>query len=299
MVRALGLRALIVGLLGALVALAIPAGAQARTEPYPVESRYQQDGPSRVRTDTVSDSSGSYRLFYPADLGDTRHPVVTWGNGTDAVPEQYSRLLTHLASWGYVVVASTSGRTGNGVRILAGARQVLRLGDDPGSRFHDRIDASRVAAAGHSQGAAGAINAANHSAGLIRTVVPVALPSNLVLALRPPSGFDAGKLHASAFYLGGSRDLLFAPPLAQRVHYERTPGTAVLAVLKDADHLTIQGDTARGGGRFLGYLTAWLQFQLRDDAMAARAFTGAHPELDGNTHWEQQAHKNLAREPNH
>lgn len=298
MMRRLGFRTLIVCLSGGLAALATPAGAQARTEPYPVESRYQQDGPSRVRTDTVSDGSGSYRLYYPADLGGTRHPVVTWGNGTDAGPEQYSTLLTHLASWGYVVVASTSGQTGNGVQILAGARHVLRLGENPNSIFHDRIDATRVAAAGHSQGAAGTINAANHSGGLISTVVSVALPINLVLALRPPSAFDVGTLRAGAFYLGASRDLLIAPPQVQQVHYERTPGAAALAVLEDADHVTIQGGTARGGGRFVGYLTAWLQFRLRADATAARAFTGDHPELNGNTHWRHQAQKNLARVPN-
>jgi pimeloyl-ACP methyl ester carboxylesterase len=191
------------------------------------------------------------------------------------------------------VVASTSEQTGSGEQILAGARHLLRLNDDPDSRFHDRLDRSRVAAAGHSQGAAGTINAANHSDGLIRTVVTIALPNNLILALVPPNWFDVTALRAGALYLGGSRDLLIAPPLVQCAHYVRTRGVAALAVLKGADHVTIQGD----GGRFLGYLTAWLQFQLRDDADAARAFTGDHPELDGNSHWQQQAHKNLAKDP--
>jgi hypothetical protein len=97
-VRELGRRALIVGGLGALAALVTPIGAQALTEPYPVEARYQHAGRSQVHTDTLSDGSGSYRLYYPADLGGGRHPIVTWGNGTGAVPEQYSGLLRHLAS---------------------------------------------------------------------------------------------------------------------------------------------------------------------------------------------------------
>jgi len=39
---------------------------------------------------------------------------------------------------------------------------------------------------------------------------------------------------------------------------------------------------ARG---FLGYATAWLEYQLRGNATAAAAFTGAHPELVSNTNW--------------
>jgi hypothetical protein len=35
----------------------------------------------------------------------------------------------------------------------------------------------------------------------------------------------------------------------------------------------------------LGYPTAWLEYQLRGDTTAARAFTGAHPELLSNTTW--------------
>jgi pimeloyl-ACP methyl ester carboxylesterase len=291
--RGVGLRALVVVVLGALVALAVPAVGQAHTEPYPVEARYQRAGPSPVRTTTLNDRSGSYRVFYPADLGDTRHPVVTWGNGTDATPEKYPGLLNHLASWGYVVVASTSGKTGSGEQILAGARSLLRRDRDPDSVFHGRLDASRVAAAGHSQGAAGAINAAIRSDGLIRTVVPVSLPSNLDLALVSPSRFDVAALRTSVFYLGGARDLVLAPPAVERIHYDRTHGPAALAVLKDADHVTIQGD----GGGFLGYLTAWLQFRLRADPEAARAFTGDAPELDGNSHWLLQAHKNLGPDP--
>jgi hypothetical protein len=34
-------------------------------------------------------------------------------------------------------------------------------------------------------------------------------------------------------------------------------------------------------GRFLGYATAWLEYQLRGNATAA----GAHPELVSNTNW--------------
>ena len=45
--------------------------------------------------------------------------------------------------------------------------------------------------------------------------------------------------------------------------------------------------TARTVGRFLGYATAWLEYQLSGNATAA----GAHPELVSNTNWPGSATK--------
>jgi hypothetical protein len=44
-------------------------------------------------------------------------------------------------------------------------------------------------------------------------------------------------------------------------------------------------------GGFLGYATAWLEYQLRGDRTAALAFTGPHPELLRNTDWPGSAIK--------
>jgi hypothetical protein len=44
-------------------------------------------------------------------------------------------------------------------------------------------------------------------------------------------------------------------------------------------------------GGFLGYATAWLEYQLRGNATAAGAFTGAHPEPVSNTNWPGSATK--------
>ena len=61
---------------------------------------------------------------------------------------------------------------------------------------------------------------------------------------------------------------------------------------KPADHASI-ADPASGGnpGGFLGYATAWLEYQLRGDATAAGAFTGPHPELLSNINWPGSAIK--------
>jgi len=61
---------------------------------------------------------------------------------------------------------------------------------------------------------------------------------------------------------------------------------------KLADHTSIQ-NAAEGGnpGGFLGYATAWLEYQLRGNATAAGAFTGPHPELLSNINWPGSAVK--------
>ena len=52
-----------------------------------------------------------------------------------------------------------------------------------------------------------------------------------------------------------------------------------------ADHDAISA-TPSG---LLGYATAWLLYELRHDATAAKAFTGAHPQLLSDPNWPGSA----------
>lgn len=95
----------------------------------------------------------------------------------------------------------------------------------------------------------------------------------------------------------GIWDSVIAPPLIERIFYDTLTGHAALGIIlesdgKLADHASIN-DTAYGGnpGGELGYPTAWLAYQLRSDATAATAFTGAHPELVHNSNWPGSAVK--------
>ena len=60
------------------------------------------------------------------------------------------------------------------------------------------------------------------------------------------------------FFVGGQNDWLIASPSTLTGYYNKVPGAAALGVLKGAGHNTIQGT----GGGFLGYITAWLMYQL-------------------------------------
>ncbi|MBV9707633.1 MAG: alpha/beta hydrolase [Chloroflexi bacterium] len=284
----LGVLLLIISVGMGAVLQASPAFA-AKT--YPIEARYSVAGPWAVSTGGYTDASGNtYDLFYPTHLGANgfKHPILTWGNGTDAVPSQYTGVLNQVASWGFVIIASTSKQTGTGNEMLAGAQDMVGLNKNSSGIFYNKLNIDEVGALGHSQGAGGSVRATVNSGGLIKTDVPICLPAQIFVS--KPDAFDPSQLTVPTLFLGGSKDLLIASPLTLLGYYNKVPGAAALLVLNGADHVTIQGQ----GGRFLGYLTAWLMYQLQGDQYARGAFVGNPPESNTNTNWSWQAEKNLS-----
>jgi hypothetical protein len=269
-----------------LATLVAAPGTPARAATLEIEQGYAAPGPWAVETLTVDTR---YVIVHPADLGvaGTRHPIVTWGNGSDAGPGQYTGVMRHLASWGFVVIASTSTTTASGAEVLQAAQHLVAEDADPASRFAGTLDTTRVAAAGHSQGAGGAARATLASNGLIRTVVPINPPDPFWIP--DPDEIDVSLVTVPVLLLSGVRDTLISPPRTLTGYYNRIPGAAVRASLRAAGHNTIQGT----GGGYLGYLTAWLRYQLAGDVRAEAAFRGAQPELLSNPAWFNQAAKNL------
>jgi len=253
---------------------------------YPIETTYAARGAWEV---TTADVDGAYQLYYPATLGagGFRHPIITWGNGTNATPALYPGVLNQLASWGFVVIASTSTATGTGNEILAAVDYLVARNDDPASLFYQKLDTGKIGAAGHSQGAGGSVRATFASNGLVRTVVPIALPDPVWAS--PGHEFDISQLTVPVLFLGGVNDFFISPPRTLTTYYNQVPGAAAKASLKNAGHNTIQNT----GGGFLGYLTAWFMYHLQDDVTARAAFAGSSPELNGNTKWSNQAAKSL------
>jgi hypothetical protein len=266
--------------------------------PYPVEAAYTQPGPYATTTGTVTDGAGNaiYDLYYPADYAALgfKSPIVTWGNGTGGIPPQYSTLLGHLASYGFTVIGTTSEETGSGVEIGDAAHYLVTQAGTADSVYYGNLEASRVAAAGHSQGAGGATRAALNNPALIKTLMTFSLPVTYWL-----TGPSIAQLTRPAFLTSthGIWDSVIAPPLIERIFYDTLTVPAALGIIlesdgKPADHASIN-DTAYGGnpGGELGYPTAWLAYQLRSDPTAATAFTGVHPELVRNSNWPGSAAK--------
>ncbi|WP_369638927.1 hypothetical protein [Nocardia sp. JMUB6875] len=300
-------------LLAALMVLGVPAIAGHAEST--VETAYSQPGPWAVtaqRAFACCDSTGSaYDIWYPANLGANgfRHPIITWGDGTDAHPNQYDYLLRHFASWGFVVIATENSMTGSGVDIGGAVDKLLALAADPSSVFHDRLDADAVGAMGHSQGATGVLNAMLNSGGRIKTAIPIELPAQFWCfngGCTDPSRMTTG----SVFFVNGSADTVISPSeqtlppqvvglQSLRAFYDAVPAGVPKAwgTLVGLNHNDVQGqpDCASAGWPcttgvygYLGYPTAWLAARLLGDTTAARAFAAGGAFLAPNPEWENQ-----------
>jgi hypothetical protein len=277
----LGLAALQSPALAATPAPAAALAAAPAASSTAIETRYQAPGPNQVAALDAYDpaSSGRFRVYYPTNAVLKSIPIVTWGNGTGATPPVYEPLLKNIASYGYAVVASYSTNTGTGKEIVAGIKYMTAVNNDPRSALRGRLDTSKVAAVGHSQGALGTVNADRTSGSGIKTIVPIGLQQAYVT-------FTG--MTGSAFYYGGGNDTI-CPPQGQINAYNATNLPAALAIKKGAVHNTEPIISSVGG-----YLIAWLDFQLKGDAEAAKAFTGDSPEILHNPNYQSQAVKGLS-----
>ena len=278
-----------------------------------LEQRYAAPGVWAVTTSpggACCDSRGNpFDLFYPTTLGagGFKHPILTWGNGTNSGPSHYTRFLTHLASWGFVIIATTDQMTGSGQTILDGANFLVAANGNSASVFFNKLETTKIGALGHSQGANGAMNALINSSGTIKTVLPIELPARIwcVASCIPMPSFTQG----SVFFLDGSLDPISPPTQSPLVsgeqsiagYYNAVPAgvTKLKGTLRGATHNDVTGQpdcaTAQapcliGVFGYLGYPTAWMMFQLQGDAVARGAFVSGTGEMFSQTvNWEHVA----------
>jgi hypothetical protein len=306
---ATGPRRVAAALSAALMLAALTGAARQPAVSDPVQAAFTPTGPYATATATVTNASGTaiYDLFYPGDYAALgfQSPIVTWGNGTGGTPADYSVFLEHLASYGFTVIASTRPDTGSGNEIDAAARYLVAQDSVPGSVFDGHLNVNEVAAAGLSQGATGAVRATTNDPALIKTVLTFSEPNPIWSAPNSdcPTAADCtahpAALTRPVFFISthGFWDSIIASPATQKAFFLSTSVHAALGIIassdgKPADHTSIENPALGGNpGGFLGYATAWLEYQLRGNATAAGAFTGAHPELVSNTNWPGSATK--------
>jgi len=277
-----------------------------------IELKYYAPGPWQVTVSTggaCCDSSGNkFDLYYPANLGANGflHPILTWGNGTNSTAIHCDYFLRHMASWGFVVIATEDQNTGPGQTILDGANFLVNAASDAASIFFNKLNVSQIGSFGHSQGATGAINALIKSGGSISTVIPIELPSQIWCSSAANCVDTANMTSGSIFFVDGSNDPISPPtqppliPGAQSIaaYYDAVPNTIPKAkgTLIGPSHNDIQGQPGctitifgciNGVYGYLGYPTAWFMDRLQGDAFAHGAFVKNTGEMFSQTkNWE-------------
>ena len=264
------LRSMTSALALALLAFAADASAQGAT----TLSKYAARGQFTVQTMSVS----GFTLFLPVGRP-AGSPVLTWGNGTGASPSTYSGLLNQWASYGIIVVASTSSSTGTGSQMVQGIT-VAQGSSIGGGNF--------VCTSGHSQGGSGTVNAARDSR--VDCTLPIQLDNTFTAT---SDGRDiSGK---PSLILCGSSDSLAPCGGATSTRngneiFNQSSGPVALVVRTGANHFE---PTGSGVNDFTGISTAWLVGQAFGNADARALFFGSSPQILQVSGWTGERFKNM------
>lgn len=293
----------------AVAAIAVCAMLQGCNPPnYPtgtIEQKYYAPGSWAVTVKiggACCDSLGNqFDLYYPTNLGagGFQHPILTWGNGSFGKSTNVAYLLKHMASWGFVVIATEDSMTGPGQTILDAAKFLVKANSDSTSIFFNKLNVSQIGAFGHSQGAGGAVRALMLSGGLIKTVIPFELPSQAWCAF-PPCLDTHALTTGSVFFIDGSLDIPISPPTQPpgatglqsiEAFYNAVPAGVpkVKGTLNGPGHNDITGQPdcktpavqpcINGVYGYLGYPTAWMMYELQNDNYAHGAFVSGTGEM--------------------
>lgn len=259
-------------------------GTGCTVDPWP-EADPAATGPFETVTETdVGPTAGigenaqpvAFTMFRPAELGQGGlcHPVVTWGNGTGSSPSLYGVLLRHLASHGFVVIASDSPNVADGdpPPMVAGVTWVLEQNDDPSSTLYQHIDVTHVGATGHSQGGFATTTAGGDSQ--ITTIAPLCGAST------------QRNLHGPALLLCGGEDTTVPCSNIQRAFDGIDNQPVMLADYLTADHanwVTFRGTDV---SPMEVAVTAWMRLQLMGDTSLRPWFYGSSCQLCTDSDWQ-------------
>jgi pimeloyl-ACP methyl ester carboxylesterase len=259
-------------------AVALECSASAPNYPPAVDGDFATAGTFETTMLPNTGPGGLFTVYRPALLGEDglTHPIITWGNGTGAVPAFYAALLTHLASHGFVVVASNSSSTGSGEAMLEGVAWIIAENVRDGSDYFGMLATDRVGASGHSQGGGGTV-----AAGADPSVTCTA-PIAPWMGATPASVED---LQGPMFTIAGSFDALVPAATVESQVYGLALVPSVYGILIGANHFTPLGDA----GAMRGPLTAWFRLNLMADESAREVFVGADCTLCVDPSWEIQS----------
>jgi pimeloyl-ACP methyl ester carboxylesterase len=239
-----------------------------------------QRGPFSVMTMGGAGPSRNATVLYPRDLGKDglKHPIVVWDNGAGQTGLSiYGDLLNHLASHGFAVYAANSATDG-GKELVDGLDWMTAQAAQSGSPFYQKLDTSKTAAMGHSQGSIATFAIAADPR--LKTTIHLSGGTNPDIAeghatlpnLKNPAAFICGEPGGDGLIVGDTASEWCA------YDFEHTDVPVFLAQIKGASHISAPGMTS-------GACAAWLRWQLMGDTTMRDQFAGDDCVLCKRPNW--------------
>jgi len=231
----------------------LPGWVQGQTYPF---ASY---GPHATTTTDYDD----FLVYHPTPMVGPS-PLLTWSNPSMFDSWSFDKLLRLQASYGMIVVASHSIRTGSGADAIAGIDLMLAENVDPASKFFGMVNPAAIGAFGHSQGGAGTVNVVFKDA-RIKCTVP----------LHPGAGSNyptVKKNNGPMLIITGQSDSFSSARFCESKVYNYQLGSTILAVRRGASHYA-PVSALGGDSSYNHYITAWFLRHLGGRVDLASEFT--------------------------
>ena len=266
----------------------------------PLEKKYAGLGSYEVANvdfDAGDKKIGKYRIWYPKELESKQqeYPLIIITNASNVAALNYEPYFKRLASWGFIVAGNEDRQAGTGESTSLTLDFVLGLNDREDSVFYKKISQTNIGIIGFSQGGAGAIRAVTEfeNSNRYKTMFTgsAAYP---FLAKNMGWEYDASKISISYFMAAGTGK---TDDAGVKNIYEEFGGVCPLQALEEI-YNAMSGDETKIYARITGaehedmltltdgYMTAWMLYQLYDDAEAAKVFVGDDAEINSNANWQ-------------
>jgi len=233
---------------------------------WPAVVDYSAPGPFATTRENDTGPGGVYDILRPTGIGVTvtpKHPIISWANGTLYSVDDYAALLTHWASYGFVVIAAQTNTTAGGVTHKAGIDWLIAQNAAAGSEYFGVLDVTKIGAAGHSQGGGATIAAGANAPG--PTHVIATLPMMPLLSFEADPTIVSRQV-AIMFNINATMDVhdptgAVADSIFAGAQTGELVQASFIGVHTDAMNVAMQGPTL-----------AWFRLQLMGDEQARAVF---------------------------
>ncbi len=262
-----------------------------------VFAHYSANGKYKVSSFefTLNENDFTYKVWYPKDIKKmSKRPVILYCNGTGSnytMQNNTAGFLSKAASYGYIALTNTDKDCGTGASMDAGMTKLIALSKDSKSRLYGKVDLSRVGLAGHSQGAACTVNLSDPekyaNARYYKAIYAASIPTNAIEEMQN-CPYDTTKVKVPTCLVAGTgmTDSKFICPIdtSLKPNFRNIQSDVYMARMKDVEH-------AGSFETMHPYMLAWFDYRFYGDEFAAKAFTGAAPELKANPEWQDFNYK--------